>query len=138
MNIPLFSKVFILLLPSGRFGLGGGGKYASPPFLSPFNHFFSPTCHLAIFLKSEKYTPLQKCALRCSQPLSGINGRSPEDEAYINCILESNPAANYLYIVDTRPKINAMYNRSVMYHLPPSHKNTYYAYTILSVHIVFL
>jgi len=50
--------------------------------------------------------------LRCSQPLSGINGRSPEDEEYINCILNSNPGSEYLYIVDTRPKINAMYNRA--------------------------
>jgi len=58
------------------------------------------------------HAPTGAALLRCSQPLSGINGRSPEDEAYINCILESNPAANYLYIVDTRPKINAMYNRA--------------------------
>jgi len=50
--------------------------------------------------------------LRCSQPLSGINGRSPEDEEYINCVLNSNPGSEYLYIVDTRPKINAMYNRA--------------------------
>ena len=113
--ISLYSQKssFSFSLPGGL--VWGGEICIPPPFLSPFHHFFSPTCHLAIFLKSEKYTPLQKCALRCSQPLSGINGRSPEDEAYINCILESNPAANYLYIVDTRPKINAMYNRSVMY-----------------------
>jgi len=50
--------------------------------------------------------------LRCSQPLSGLNGRSQEDEDYINCVLKSNPNSNYLYIVDTRPKINAMYNRA--------------------------
>jgi len=50
--------------------------------------------------------------LRCSQPLSGINGRSPEDEKYINCILGANPGSKFVYIVDTRPKINAMYNRA--------------------------
>ncbi|XP_023349401.1 myotubularin-related protein 6 [Eurytemora carolleeae] len=50
--------------------------------------------------------------LRCAQPLSGIKGRSSEDEQFINCILESNTASKFLYIVDTRPKINAMYNRA--------------------------
>jgi len=50
--------------------------------------------------------------LRCSQPLSGLKGRSPEDEEYINCVLKSNPKSDFLYIVDTRPKINAMYNRA--------------------------
>jgi|688.fasta_scaffold948460_1 hypothetical protein len=39
-------------------------------------------------------------------------GRSPEDEKYLSCIVEANPASKYLYIVDTRPKINALYNRS--------------------------
>ena len=38
-------------------------------------------------------------------------GRSPEDEKYINCILGANPGSKFVYIVDTRPKINAMYNR---------------------------
>eukprot|EP00088_Acartia_fossae_P024833 TRINITY_DN2569_c0_g1_i17.p1 TRINITY_DN2569_c0_g1~~TRINITY_DN2569_c0_g1_i17.p1 ORF type:complete len:617 (-),score=109.11 TRINITY_DN2569_c0_g1_i17:222-2072(-) len=50
--------------------------------------------------------------LRCSQPLSGFKGRSEEDEEYIQCVLRSNPASSHLYIVDTRPKINAMYNRA--------------------------
>ena len=50
--------------------------------------------------------------VRCSQPLSGLNGRSPEDEKYISSIVEVNPCSNFLYIVDTRPKINAMANRA--------------------------
>jgi len=50
--------------------------------------------------------------LRCSQPLSGFKGRSPEDEHYLSCIVASNPSAKPLYIVDTRPKINAMANRA--------------------------
>jgi hypothetical protein len=41
-----------------------------------------------------------------------VKGRSPEDEKYLSCIVEANPASKYLYIVDTRPKINALYNRS--------------------------
>ena len=50
--------------------------------------------------------------VRCSQPLSGLKGRSSEDEAYISSIVASNPCSNYLYIVDTRPRINAMANRA--------------------------
>ena len=70
--------------------------------------------------------------IRCSQPLSGLkgwlnchyfwfplsnlalqsSGRSPEDEKYISCIAESNPGGGFVYIVDTRPKINAMANRA--------------------------
>lgn len=67
--------------------------------------------------------------VRCAQPLSGlkgrsthfttnslsytvITGRSSEDEQYISSIVASNPCSNFLYIVDTRPKINAMANRA--------------------------
>ena len=40
------------------------------------------------------------------------SGRSSEDEAYISSIVTSNPGSSFLYIVDTRPKINAMANRA--------------------------
>ena len=50
--------------------------------------------------------------VRCAQPLSGLKGRSSEDEQYISSIIASNPCSNFLYIVDTRPKINAMANRA--------------------------
>jgi len=49
---------------------------------------------------------------RCSQPLSGLKGRSTEDEKYVGCIAEANPGGKFVYIVDTRPKINAMANRA--------------------------
>ncbi|XP_031549865.1 myotubularin-related protein 6-like [Actinia tenebrosa] len=49
---------------------------------------------------------------RCSQPLGGFKGRCPEDESMIQAILKSNPESKFLYIVDTRPKINAMANRA--------------------------
>lgn len=49
---------------------------------------------------------------RCSQPLSGFSARCVEDEKLLNCILKTNPNANYMYVVDTRPKINAMANRA--------------------------
>ncbi|XP_026472858.1 myotubularin-related protein 8-like isoform X1 [Ctenocephalides felis] len=49
---------------------------------------------------------------RCSQPLSGFSARCPEDEQLLNCILETNPSSTYMYVVDTRPRINAMANRA--------------------------
>lgn len=49
---------------------------------------------------------------RCSQPLSGFNNRSLEDEQLLEHITNANPTKNDLYIVDTRPKINAMANRA--------------------------
>ncbi|XP_022689536.1 myotubularin-related protein 6-like isoform X2 [Varroa jacobsoni] len=51
---------------------------------------------------------------RCSQPLSGFSGkRSPEDEQVFDCILKANtnPNSHFLYIVDTRPKVNAFAQR---------------------------
>jgi len=50
--------------------------------------------------------------LRCSQPLSGLKGRSPEDEQYLGEVQAANPQGGHLLIVDTRPKINAMANRA--------------------------
>lgn len=50
---------------------------------------------------------------RCSQPLSGFNNRSVEDEQLLQHIKDANPNdKKELYIVDTRPKINAMANRA--------------------------
>lgn len=50
---------------------------------------------------------------RCSQPLSGLNSRSQDDEAYVNFIRMSNVKKNeFMHIVDTRPRINAVANRA--------------------------
>ncbi|TSN95686.1 Myotubularin-related protein 7 [Bagarius yarrelli] len=49
---------------------------------------------------------------RSSQPLSGFSTRSPEDEQMLQAIMKSNPASEYMYVVDTRPKLNAMANRA--------------------------
>ena len=56
----------------------------------------------------------QAAICRCSQPLSGFNNRSIEDEQLLQHITDSNTNLNKeeLYIVDTRPKINAMANRA--------------------------
>lgn len=50
---------------------------------------------------------------RCSQPLVGVGGkRSPEDEHYINCIMEANAQSHKLSIMDARPSANAIANKA--------------------------
>ncbi|CAH1174176.1 unnamed protein product [Phaedon cochleariae] len=49
---------------------------------------------------------------RCSQPLSGFSARCLEDEKMLTHVLRTNPNATFMYVVDTRPKINAMANRA--------------------------
>ncbi|KAI4832244.1 hypothetical protein KUCAC02_015218 [Chaenocephalus aceratus] len=42
---------------------------------------------------------------RCSQPLSGFSGRCQEDEAMLQALMKANPGSDYIYVVDTRPKV---------------------------------
>ncbi|KAM4750736.1 myotubularin-related protein 7b isoform 2-T2 [Anableps anableps] len=49
---------------------------------------------------------------RCSQPLSGFSGRCQEDELMLQAVMKSNPGSDFIYVVDTRPKLNAMANRA--------------------------
>ncbi|POI36091.1 hypothetical protein CIB84_000154 [Bambusicola thoracicus] len=49
---------------------------------------------------------------RCSQPLSGFSARCLEDEQMLQAIREANPGSPFMYVVDTRPKLNAMANRA--------------------------
>lgn len=49
---------------------------------------------------------------RCSQPLSGFSARCLEDEHLLQAISKANPANRYMYVMDTRPKLNAMANRA--------------------------
>ncbi|XP_054648500.1 myotubularin-related protein 7a isoform X1 [Dunckerocampus dactyliophorus] len=49
---------------------------------------------------------------RSSQPLSGFSARCLEDEQMLEAILRSNPRSDFMYVVDTRPKLNAMANRA--------------------------
>ncbi|XP_061901543.1 myotubularin-related protein 7a [Entelurus aequoreus] len=49
---------------------------------------------------------------RSSQPLSGFSARCLEDEQMLKAILRSNPRRDFMYVVDTRPKLNAMANRA--------------------------
>ncbi|XP_043560781.1 myotubularin-related protein 8 [Chiloscyllium plagiosum] len=49
---------------------------------------------------------------RCSQPLSGFSARCMEDEQMLQAISKANPGSPFMYVVDTRPKLNAMANRA--------------------------
>ncbi|TUE36587.1 Myotubularin-related protein 8 [Bagarius yarrelli] len=49
---------------------------------------------------------------RCSQPLSGLSSRCIEDEQMLQDVSEANPNCPFIYVVDTRPKLNAMANRA--------------------------
>lgn len=49
---------------------------------------------------------------RSSQPLSGFSARCVEDEQMLGAILRSNPYSAFMYVVDTRPKLNAIANRA--------------------------
>ncbi|XP_056397492.1 myotubularin-related protein 8 isoform X2 [Hyla sarda] len=49
---------------------------------------------------------------RCSQPLSGFSTRCEEDEKMLEIISKANPGSPFMYVVDTRPKLNAMANRA--------------------------
>uniref|UniRef100_W5NBH6 Ankyrin repeat and SOCS box protein 12 n=1 Tax=Lepisosteus oculatus TaxID=7918 RepID=W5NBH6_LEPOC len=49
---------------------------------------------------------------RCSQPLSGFSARCVEDEQMLQAISKANPKCSFMYVVDTRPKLNAMANRA--------------------------
>ncbi|XP_025086594.1 myotubularin-related protein 6-like isoform X2 [Pomacea canaliculata] len=54
----------------------------------------------------------QAAVTRCSQPLSGFSARCLEDEQLLDAVLRSNPKSSFMYVVDTRPKINAMINKA--------------------------
>lgn len=49
---------------------------------------------------------------RCSQPLSGFSARCLEDEQMLEAIRRTNSNCGFMYVVDTRPRINAMANRA--------------------------
>lgn len=60
------------------------------------------------------YQPTGAAICRCSQPCVGItNNRSEFDEKMVSCIRMANKKSkNKIYIVDTRPKVNAMVNKA--------------------------
>ncbi|CAD6193014.1 unnamed protein product [Caenorhabditis auriculariae] len=48
---------------------------------------------------------------RCAQPLTGFSARCVEDEKLMELIGKANPNSETLYLVDTRPRVNAMVNK---------------------------
>ncbi|XP_053312383.1 myotubularin-related protein 6 [Spea bombifrons] len=54
----------------------------------------------------------QAAICRCSQPLSGFSARCLEDEHMLQAISKANPSCRSMYVMDTRPKLNAMANRA--------------------------
>uniref|UniRef100_A0AAF5PP36 phosphatidylinositol-3,5-bisphosphate 3-phosphatase n=1 Tax=Wuchereria bancrofti TaxID=6293 RepID=A0AAF5PP36_WUCBA len=48
---------------------------------------------------------------RCAQPLTGFSARCVEDEMLMDAIAKTNPSSSTLYLIDTRPKMNAMVNK---------------------------
>uniref|UniRef100_A0A8C5ACL4 Myotubularin related protein 7a n=1 Tax=Gadus morhua TaxID=8049 RepID=A0A8C5ACL4_GADMO len=54
----------------------------------------------------------QAAICRSSQPLSGFSARCLEDEQLLEAIRRSNPRSDFMYVVDTRPKLNAIANRA--------------------------
>ena len=51
---------------------------------------------------------LQASICRSSQPLSGFSARCLEDEQMLQAIRKANPGSDFLYVVDTRPKVSAL------------------------------
>ncbi|XP_059820158.1 myotubularin-related protein 6 [Hypanus sabinus] len=58
------------------------------------------------------YQQKQAAICRCSQPLSGFSARCLEDENMLQAISKANPNSHFMYVMDTRPKLNAMANRA--------------------------
>uniref|UniRef100_A0A5S6QLC9 phosphatidylinositol-3,5-bisphosphate 3-phosphatase n=1 Tax=Trichuris muris TaxID=70415 RepID=A0A5S6QLC9_TRIMR len=58
------------------------------------------------------YSKNEAVICRCSQPLAGFSARCIEDESLMRHIAKTNPQSKTLFIVDTRPKINAMVNKA--------------------------
>ncbi|KAG9332389.1 hypothetical protein JZ751_014987 [Albula glossodonta] len=56
--------------------------------------------------------PIIAAVCRCSQPLSGFSARCLEDEHMLQAISKANHNSRYIYVMDTRPKLNALANRA--------------------------
>ncbi|KAK2501860.1 hypothetical protein MC885_006919, partial [Smutsia gigantea] len=68
---------------------------------------------LGTVVGSSKFRSKERAAIcRCSQPLSGLYTRCIDDELLLEAISQTNPGKQFMYVVDTRPKLNAMANRA--------------------------
>ena len=81
------------------------------------------------------------CATICrsSQPLSGFSARCMEDECLIELIMSANPSSSTLYLIDTRPRVNAMVNKVQGKGFEDSRNYTniqFHSFDIENIHIV--
>ncbi|KAL6097987.1 mtmr6 [Pungitius sinensis] len=58
------------------------------------------------------YQEKKAAVCRCSQPLSGFSARCLEDESMLQAISKANHNSRFVYVMDTRPKLNALANRA--------------------------
>uniref|UniRef100_G3NCV0 Myotubularin phosphatase domain-containing protein n=1 Tax=Gasterosteus aculeatus aculeatus TaxID=481459 RepID=G3NCV0_GASAC len=58
------------------------------------------------------YQEKKAAVCRCSQPLSGFSARCLEDESMLQAISKANHNSQFVYVMDTRPKLNALANRA--------------------------
>uniref|UniRef100_A0AAY4DSG6 Myotubularin phosphatase domain-containing protein n=1 Tax=Denticeps clupeoides TaxID=299321 RepID=A0AAY4DSG6_9TELE len=58
------------------------------------------------------YQEKKAAVCRSSQPLSGFSARCLEDEHMLQAVSKANPNTRYIYVIDTRPKLNALANRA--------------------------
>ncbi|XP_072306731.1 myotubularin-related protein 6 [Eucyclogobius newberryi] len=58
------------------------------------------------------YQERKAAVCRCSQPLSGFSARCLEDESMLQAISKANHNSRFVYVMDTRPKLNALANRA--------------------------
>uniref|UniRef100_A0A8C5C3R3 Myotubularin related protein 7b n=1 Tax=Gadus morhua TaxID=8049 RepID=A0A8C5C3R3_GADMO len=84
-------------------------RWASPAVLMGSSRFRSRG-RLPVLSYFHQDTLAAVC--RCSQPLSGFSGRSEEDEQMVTAVMKANPGSDFIYVVDTRPRLNAMANRA--------------------------
>ncbi|XP_005355464.1 myotubularin-related protein 6 [Microtus ochrogaster] len=84
-------------------------KTATPPMIMGSSNFRSKG-RLPVLSYCRQGTEAAIC--RCSQPLSGFSARCVEDEKLLKAISAANSGNHYMYVVDTRPKLNAMANRA--------------------------
>lgn len=68
------------------------------------NHFCLISIQIYLFL----LLFLQASICRSSQPLSGFSARCLEDEQMLQAIRKANPGSDFLYVVDTRPKVSIL------------------------------
>nr|XP_023012952.1 myotubularin-related protein 8 [Leptinotarsa decemlineata] len=91
-----YPKLLYVPLLAGTSTLMGSSKFRSKGRLPVLSYLYNNKASIS----------------RCSQPLSGFSARCLEDERMLNHVLKTNPNATFMFVVDTRPKINAMANRA--------------------------